>query len=98
MSALSSAFSVAVKEYEWVEANPCLRLKKLSRTSGEKILSDDENKRLLEECQKVGVKELHIIVVLALSTGARKNELRWLRWSDVDLTVGMLVFRDTKMV
>ena len=97
VSALSSAFSVAVKEYEWVETNPCLRLKKLAEPNGRKrFLSDVERQRLLEECKKSDVHQLYIIVVLALSTGARKNELRWLRWSDVDLTVGMLIFRDTK--
>ena len=97
MSALSSAFGVAVKEYEGVEANPCLRLKKLSEPSGRKrFLSDGERQRLLEECKKLGVQQLYIIVVLALSTGARKNELRWLRWSDLDLTVGVLIFHDTK--
>ena len=50
----------------------------------------------MEACEQTGANELLIIVILALNTGARKNELRWLRWSDVDLQKGTLMFRDTK--
>ena len=39
---------------------------------------------------------LYTIVVLALSTGARRGELLSLHWSDVDLTREMLTFRKTK--
>ena len=37
-----------------------------------------------------------IIVLLALSTGARKNEIRWLRWDDVNMQTGTVIFRETK--
>ena len=37
-----------------------------------------------------------MVVVLALSTGARRGELLSLRWADVDLKRGMLTFRQTK--
>ena len=36
-------------------------------------------------------------MTLALSTAGRKSELRWLRWDDVDLRQGVLLFRETKM-
>ena len=41
-------------------------------------------------------RSLYSIVVLALATGARKNELLTLTWSDVDLKNGLLTFEKTK--
>ena len=97
VAALSSAFSMAVREFGWLEANPCAKLRKLAESKGRtRYLTDDERERLLAACRESGVRELYIIVVLALSTGARKNELRWLCWGDVDLHQGSLVFRETK--
>jgi integrase len=39
---------------------------------------------------------LYTIVVLALATGARQQELLSLRWPDVDLKRGTLTFHETK--
>ncbi len=39
---------------------------------------------------------LYTVVVLALSTGARRGELLGLQWSDIDLKRGALIFRETK--
>ena len=60
------------------------------------FLTNDEITRLLGTCDESGFPELYIIVVLALSTGTRKSELRWLYWDDVDLQQGILLFRETK--
>lgn len=97
VAALSSAFSMAVREFGWLEANPCTKVRKLAEPRGRtRYLADDERNRLLEACENTGVRELYIIVILALNTGARKNELRWLLWSDVNLQKGSLLFRETK--
>jgi integrase len=61
-----------------------------------RFLSDEERNRLLESC-KISVNPcLYTVVVLALSTGARRGELLSLHWEDVDLKRGMLTFRETK--
>jgi integrase len=39
---------------------------------------------------------LYLLVILAISMGARKDELRWLRWRDVDLERGYLRLALTK--
>ena len=97
VSALSSAFTMAVREFGWAESNPCSKVRKLPESRGRtRFLTEDERAALLDACEKSRARELHIIVVLALSTGARKNELRWLRWSDVDLHQGTLLFRETR--
>ena len=97
VAALSSAFGMAVREFGWLEVNPCAKLRKLPEPRGRvRFLSDEERACLLKVCEESGPCELHILVVLALSTGARKNELRWLTWNDVDLNQKLLCFRDTK--
>jgi len=97
VSALSSAFGIAVREFGWLETNPCSKVRKLTEPRGRtRYLTDDERSRLLVACEKCGVHELTIIVTLALSTGARKSEIRWLRWGDVDLQNKTLLFRETK--
>ena len=97
IAALSSAYSMAVKEFGWIDINPCSRVRKLSEPRGRtRFLTDDERERLLNSCEESNTKELLIIVLLALSTGARKNEIRWLRWDDVNIQTGTVIFRETK--
>jgi integrase len=50
-----------------------------------RFLSDDERVRLLATCKASKWPRLYLIVLLALTTGARKGELLGLRWCDVDL-------------
>lgn len=97
VAALSSAYSMAVKEFGWIDTNPCSKVRKLSEPRGRRrFLTDDERERLLISCENSNAKELLIIVLLALSTGARKNEIRWLRWGDINVQIGTVIFRETK--
>jgi integrase len=61
-----------------------------------RFLSEEERQRLLTACQVSRNPHLYIVVVLALSCGARKGELVSLRWPDVDLKRGTLTFHQTK--
>src|SRR5262245_39071439 len=97
LAVLSHAFTVAVQEWEWVPENPFLKVSKPKEPRGRvRFLSEDERQRLLDSCQVSRNSSLYTIVVLALSTGARRGELLSLHWSDVDLKRGMLTFRKTK--
>lgn len=97
MAALSHAFTIAVKEWGWMEANPTLKINKLPEPRGRvRFLSDDERKALLEVCKKSTSKHLYKVVIIALSIGARKNEILGLEWKDVDLQRGLVTFYDTK--
>jgi len=58
-------------------------ISKADETKRTRILTDDEEARLLEACQKPTRAHLYPIVIAALDTGARKGELLALRWSDV---------------
>ena len=97
VTSLSHVFSVALREWDWIETNPVGRLRKLKEPQGRvRFLSDTERKRLLEACRKSSTRQLLPLVVLALSTGARRGELLGLRWSDVDWHREVAVLHDTK--
>ena len=97
LSALSKAFSDAVREWHWLHDNPLRRVAKEQESQGRvRYLSDEERKRLLEACRKSELPELHLIVMLALTTGMRRGELLGLRWPDVDLERRQIVLNKTK--
>jgi len=97
MVALSTAFTMAVNEWEWLQDHPMHRIAKLPESRGRvRFLDDDERGRLLEACRQVNSKHLYCMVVLALSTGARHGELINLRWRDVDFKRNVIVLHDTK--
>jgi len=97
MAALSHAFTIAVREWEWLEDSPMRKVSKPKEPRGRvRFLSDEERTRLLDACQVSHNPFLYTVVVLALATGARKGELLSLRWPDVDLKRGTLTFHQTK--
>jgi integrase len=97
MAALSHMFSVAVKEWGWLESNPCQRVQKPKEPRGRvRYLSDDERGRLLAVCRESEHPDLYLVVLLALGTGGRRSEILGLRWPDVDLQRGAVTFTDTK--
>ncbi len=80
-----------------MQENPMLRIKKLKEPRGRvRFLSDEERERLLTVCKESQSPFLYVLVVLAISTGARKMELCSLNWEDVDLKRGMIILHDTK--
>jgi integrase len=98
LASLSSCLTHAVKHWQWIKENPCSNVPKLKEPAGRtRFLDDDERKRLLDACSSVS-SSLHLAVVLALSTGARRMNVWSLRWSDIDLSEGKetIVFLDTK--
>jgi integrase len=97
MTSLSAALTVAVKEYEWLAQHPMRQVAKPPHPPDrERILTPEEQTRLLTACQQSRNRQLYLAVVLALSTGARKNELLQRTWDDLDLERGTLRLARTK--
>jgi integrase len=97
MAALSHMMTIAHKEWEWIDQNPCSKLSKLKEPRGRvRFLKDEEREKLLQECRNSTSLHLYPIVVLALSTGARLSEITSLSWDQVDLDNGRIVLHDTK--
>ncbi len=97
MAALSHTFTIACKELEWMENNPIMKISKAKEPRGRvRFLSDSERKALLAECQASSNHYLYTIVVLALSTGARRNELLKLKWQDITIKSGQGTIQESK--
>lgn len=97
LAALSHALSVAADEWEWLETNPMLKIKRHTESQGRvRYLDDDERLKLLETCKQSSNKQLYAIVVIALSTAMRKSEILNLKRRDVFLKEGFVILDKTK--
>ncbi|MDP2784998.1 MAG: site-specific integrase [Sulfurimicrobium sp.] len=94
LAALSSCLSHGVI-LEWIERNPCERIKKPAENKGRaRFLDDDERERLLAACRPHA--DLYLAVVLALTTGARQAEVMTLRWGQIDFRRQVITLSKTK--
>lgn len=97
LAALSAVCKWAWKELRWLPSNPVLDVSKAPESTGiVRFLSDTERKALLQACRESPDPNIHAAVMLALATGARYSNLRFLKWSDVDLQNWRLRFTETK--
>lgn len=97
LAALSCALSYGVKSLGWIDINPVSRVEHKRENRGRvRYLSDVERERLLDAAKESRNKSLYTIIILAISTGARRMELLSLKWSDVDLKSGWAVLEHTK--
>jgi integrase len=81
---LSHVFAIARREWHWMGHDPFDGVSKLPESRGRvRFLTDEERERLLAETAKD--RQLHVLVVLALSTAARAGELLSLRWQDIEI-------------
>jgi integrase len=97
MASLSHALSIAANEWEWIDSNPMFKVKKPQLPQPRvRFLDDEERKHLLDACRISDCPYLYPIVVIALSTGARKNEIMHLRWRDIDFERGVARLERTK--
>jgi integrase len=97
LASLSHLLSVCTRQWEWISENP---VKKIAREKEPRertrFLSPEERSRLLEACKKSENPLLTLFVVLLLSTGCRYNEIRHLKWTDLDLFKGKITLTQTK--
>ncbi len=93
---ISSMFTYAMR-HDWVTQNPARRVPQ-AKLSGQRcrFLNEDERSRLLQACRESDWHRLYLLVLMALTTGARKAELMNLHWSDIDFGQGLATLNDTK--
>lgn len=86
--ALSAVFTWAIRQRIAPRnfVNPVRAVPAYPESEGRvRFLSDDERERLLAACRASKWDRLWLLVMLAITTGARRGELVGLRWRDVDL-------------
>ena len=83
-AAISVVFSYACREYGLLN-NPVKNIRS-KRENNERIrfLSNSERSALFGACRGSQWTKLYLLVLLAITTGARKGELMNLRWKDID--------------
>lgn len=97
MAVLSSTFNYAIQRLQWLHENPCSNLLKLKdNAQRDRILQNDEPQRLLKACRESKSPYLYCVVLIALTTGARKGEILSLEWQDVDLDNKLAALKETK--
>lgn len=95
-AALGAVLKYAMKR-GYITRNPATMVSALSEDNKHiRWLSDDERKRLLAACEASAWPKLTLLVVLAMTTGARLGELHKLRWSDVSFAERTALLTDTK--
>jgi len=83
-AAISVVFTYACREYDLPE-NPVSQIPSLPENNERiRFLSEAERTRLFSSCRTSQWDKLYLLVLLAITTGARKGELTKLRWNDID--------------
>jgi len=85
--ALSAVFSWAIRKRRVARGfeNPCRKVERQREAPGVvRFLSNEERQRLLDAVRASRWPRLYLLVLLAITTGARRGELTALRWSDID--------------
>ena len=99
LTALAALFTWARKNrvLPRTHESPTRHIDKMPEGRGRvRYLTDDERSKLLEACRQSAWPRLHLLVLMAITTGARKGELLGLQWRDVDLDRGEAILHDTK--
>jgi integrase len=98
LASLSSVFNYAMNA-GLIEHHPMKggKVSKLTEGKGRtRILTQEEEDKLIAEAERSTWTPMALFLRLALTTGARKSELRKLRWSDIDLDRRVAVVPKTK--
>jgi integrase len=87
---LSKMFSLAEK-WEWRNKadNPCLHVERNPESKRKRYLLADELARLTAALTKYPDQQFADIIRMLLLTGARKGEVRSMKWADLDLEKGI---------
>lgn len=99
VAALSSVLTWSIKKRIAPKGyvHPCRTIERRAENNERvRFLSDAERDRLLTACGESRWPRLRLLVLLALSTGARKSELLGLHWRDIDFERQLAYCGETK--
>jgi len=82
---VSVVFNYGIRELGLTD-NPTRYIRSLPEKKGRtRYLSDNERKRLFKACRDSKWDKLYLLVLMAITTGARRGELLSLRWNSLDI-------------
>ncbi len=89
---LQSFFNYCI-EKEYIDKNPCGKIKKLNELKRIKTLSDKDIEKLIAGATNKLTKDL---ITFLIYTGCRKGEALNLKWDDVDMQNSVIAIKGTK--
>ncbi len=90
---LRATLNVAVREWEWMDVNPFTKVRiEQPRDNNYRWLTIDEEDALVSKCAD----RIKGIVIFALNTGMRQDEILSLKWQDVDMVRKTLIVVKSK--
>lgn len=97
MKAAASAIFKYALQQGYITLNPVSAVANRAENNKRvRWLSDEERKSLLRACQLSHWDKLYLLVILALTTGARLGELLGLHWSDINFNKNIATLHATK--
>lgn len=94
LAVLASVLTACVRRWHWLKDSPMRQVDKPTVSNARsRFLSQDELQRLLTACRESESPDLHLAVLLSITTGARRGEILGLRWRDLDLEKGIVSLR-----
>lgn len=95
-SSASAVFSYLMDEHDLL-INPARQVRQLAESKPvDRYLSKDEFSRLIEASKESDWNKLHLLILMAVTTGARRSELISLQWHNIDLKHSTAYLGDTK--
>ncbi len=86
MNCLTRAFNLAMREWRWINHNPCFNVEK-PKVNNQILrwLTNNEEEQLLQASKGYLNGQLPDIIIVALHTGMRQGEILNLKWKDIDM-------------
>lgn len=95
-AAISAVFTYLIEEYDYTH-NPARQVKQFKEDNARcRYLSDSERVALLKCVKESSWNRLNLLVLMALTTGARRGDLIRLRWADIDFSAKTASVEKTK--
>ena len=94
---LRHVFSVAVRDWRWIDDNPVSRMRPLREGKGRVCsLTDEQMRTIVEALENHPREDFKLIVKIAMITGCRRGNAQTIQWHDIDFTNNTITFPDTK--
>ncbi len=95
-ASISALFAFLVEEYD-IEHNPAKEIKQLTENNARtRFLSENELNKLLGASRDSNWDRLYLLVLMAITTGARRSEMLGLKWNDIDFTTRTATLNTSK--